>query len=348
MTGRDRMPGGIDTSTPNVARIYDYLLGGKDNFAADRAAAERLIDAIPDVAAIARDNRSFVARVVRYMTTAGGIRQFLDLGSGLPTQANVHELAQAVAPDARVIYVDNDPVVALHGQALLASGGQAGMVLGDLRDPAAVLQHPAVACLLDLSQPVAVLCTSTLHFVADQSGPHKIIAAYRGPHGTGQLPCHHPRHLRGRSLGRRRQGNGRFPQGVVPAAHPAAARGRAVLRWLRARRARPHLDHRMAARPANRAHRTAVGVEQLGYPGAGGDQHGDYLFLRTGILRNWASAGRWRRPGRGMSITRELVQSAVIPDQLSEIRAVISDNSWAALCLMVDFVAAERPEHPRA
>ena len=179
MTGQDRTPGGIDTSTPNVARIYDYLLGGKDNFAADRAAAGRLIEAIPDVAAIARDNRSFVARVVRYVTTAGGIRQFLDLGSGLPTQANVHELAQAEASDARVIYVDNDPVVALHGQALLASGGQAGMVLGDLRDPAAILRHPAVVRLLDLSLPVAVLCTSTLHFIADQAGPHTIIAAYR-------------------------------------------------------------------------------------------------------------------------------------------------------------------------
>src|SRR5215472_17326208 len=179
MTGQDRPPGGIDTSTPNIARIYDYLLGGKDNFAADRGAAERLIGAIPDVAAIARDNRSFVARVVRYLATEAGIRQFLDLGSGLPTQANVHELAQAVAPDARVVYVDNDPVVAVHGQALLASGGQAGMVLGDLRDPAAVLQHPAVAGRLDLTRPVAVLCTSTLHFIAGQARPHQIIAGYR-------------------------------------------------------------------------------------------------------------------------------------------------------------------------
>jgi hypothetical protein len=179
MTGQDRPPGGIDTSTPNVARIYDYLLGGKDNFAADRAAAERLIEAIPDVAAIARDNRSFVARVVRYLATAAGIRQFLDLGSGLPTQANVHELAQAAAPDARVVYVDNDPVVALHGQMLLASSGQVGMVLGDLQHPAAILQHPAVTGRLDLTLPVAVLCTSTLHFIADQACPHTIIAAYR-------------------------------------------------------------------------------------------------------------------------------------------------------------------------
>src|SRR5712691_9085664 len=179
MTEQSQVPGGIDTATPNVARIYDYLLGGKDNFAADREAARRLIEAIPDVAAIARDNRSFLGRVVRYLATRSGIRQFLDLGSGLPTQANVHELAQGVAPETRVVYVDNDPVVASHGRALLASGDQVGMVLGDLCDPAGILRHPDVLRLLDLTQPVAVLCTSTLHFIADEAEPHKIIAEYR-------------------------------------------------------------------------------------------------------------------------------------------------------------------------
>ena len=179
MAEQDRTPSGIDTTTPNVARIYDYLLGGKDNFAADREAAKRLTDAIPDVAAIARDNRSFLGRVVRYLVVEGGIRQFLDLGSGLPTQANVHELAQGVAPDARVVYVDNDSVVASHGRALLASGDQVGMVFGDLRDPASILRHPDVLGLLDLARPVAVLCTSTLHFIADEAEPHKIIAEYR-------------------------------------------------------------------------------------------------------------------------------------------------------------------------
>jgi SAM-dependent methyltransferase len=172
-------PGGIDTATPNVARIYDYLLGGKDNFAADREAARQLIEAIPDVAAIARDNRSFLGRVVRYLVTEAGIRQFLDLGGGLPTQANVHELAQGVAPETRVVYVDIDPVVASHGRALLASGDQVGMVLGDLRDPASILHHPDVTRLLDLTRPAAVLCTSTLHFIADEADPHKVIAEYR-------------------------------------------------------------------------------------------------------------------------------------------------------------------------
>jgi hypothetical protein len=170
---------GIDTATPNVARIYDYLLGGKDNFAADREAARRLIKAIPDAAAIARDSRSFLGRVVRYLATEGGVRQFLDLGGGLPTQANVHELAQGVAPEARVVYVDNDPIVASHGQALLASGDQVAMVLGDLRDLATILRHPDVLGLLDLAQPIAVLCTSTLHFIADEAEPNQVIAQYR-------------------------------------------------------------------------------------------------------------------------------------------------------------------------
>ncbi|MGD0603819.1 MAG: SAM-dependent methyltransferase [Streptosporangiaceae bacterium] len=188
MSKQDPASLSIDTTTPNVARIYDYLLGGKDNFAADREAARQLQDAIPDVAAIARDNRSFLGRVVRYLATEGGIRQFLDLGSGLPTQANVHELAQGVvsfAPGVHVVYVDNDPVVASHGQALLASGGNVAMVFGDLRRPASILRDPDVAGLLDLSQPVGVLCTSTLHFIADEAEPHKIVAEYRDHLASG-------------------------------------------------------------------------------------------------------------------------------------------------------------------
>lgn len=180
MTELSRALRGIDTTTPNVARIYDFLLGGKDNFAADRRAARQLLQAIPDAAAIARDNRSFLGRAIRYMAGELGIRQFLDLGSGLPTQANVHELAQDVAPDARVVYVDNDPVVASHGRALLATRNQqVAMVLGDLREPAAILDHPETRALLELSRPVAVLCTSTLHFISDAEGPHEIIARYR-------------------------------------------------------------------------------------------------------------------------------------------------------------------------
>jgi len=156
MTTQNPAPGGIDTTRPNVARIYDYLLGGKDNFAVDREAAKQLIAASPDMAGIVRDNRSFIGRAVRFLAEEAGIRQFIDLGGGLPTQTNVHEMAQQVAPDTRVVYIDNDPVVWSHGQALLVHGEQVAMVHADLREPAAVLQSPELLGLLDLAQPVAV------------------------------------------------------------------------------------------------------------------------------------------------------------------------------------------------
>jgi hypothetical protein len=185
MTDRKPAPGDIDISRPNVARIYDYLLGGKDNFAADRAAAKQLIAATPDMAGVVRDNRAFIGRAVRHLAGQAGIRQFLDLGGGLPTQTNVHEMAQEIAPEACVVYVDNDPVVWAHGQALLANGDRVAMVHADLRKPAEVLQHPDVLGLLDLAQPVAVVCASVLHFVPDEEEPHRIVAEYRGHMAAG-------------------------------------------------------------------------------------------------------------------------------------------------------------------
>ncbi|MFI5083160.1 MAG: SAM-dependent methyltransferase, partial [Streptosporangiales bacterium] len=179
MTTQNPPPNGIDISRPNVARIYDYLLGGKDNFAVDREAARQLLTVTPDMAGVVRDNRSFIGRVVRHLATEGGIRQFIDLGGGLPTQTNVHEMAQQVAADARVVYVDIDPVVWSHGQALLAHGDRVAMVRADLREPATVLRNPEVLGLLDLTQPVAVVCASVLHFVADQDDPYRIVAEYR-------------------------------------------------------------------------------------------------------------------------------------------------------------------------
>jgi hypothetical protein len=175
----EQAPRGIDTKVPNVARIYDYLLGGKDNFAADRAAAKQFLAVVPDIAAIAADNRAFLVRAVRYLAAEAGIRQFLDLGGGLPTRSNVHEIAQQVAPDARVAYIDYDPVVVLHGEALLANGRNVVMAQADLTEPAAVLDHPEVRRVLDFSQPVALICTATLYFVSDQARPHAAIAAYR-------------------------------------------------------------------------------------------------------------------------------------------------------------------------
>jgi hypothetical protein len=178
--GGSRISGaGIDTSVPNVARIYDYVLGGKDNFAADREAAQRLLAALPDIAGVVRDNRSFIGRVVRFLAGEAGIRQFLDLGAGLPTQSCVHEMAQAVAPDARVVYVDHDPVVCSHSQALLGPRARIGVVLGDICRPAEILRHPELLSKLDLSEPVGVLCACVLHFVPDEAKPHEIVAEYR-------------------------------------------------------------------------------------------------------------------------------------------------------------------------
>jgi len=149
-------------------------------------------------------------------------------------------------------------VVASHGRALLASGDDVAMVFGDLRRPATILRHPDVAGLLDLSQPVAVLCTSTLHFIADEAEPHKIVAEYRDQLASGQLPGHHPRHRRGRTRGRAQGGGGRLPPGVVSAARQAAGGRPAVLRWPRARRAWVHLASRMAPWAGDRADRQAA------------------------------------------------------------------------------------------
>jgi S-adenosyl methyltransferase len=175
----EQAPHGVDATVPNVARIYDYLLGGKDNFAADRAAAEQFLTVIPDIAAIAADNRAFLTRAVRYLAAEAGIRQFLDLGGGLPTRSNVHQIAQQVSPDARVAYVDYDPVVVRHGEALLANGRNVAIAHADLTEPATVLDHPEVRRVLDLSQPLALICTATLYFVSDEAHPHAVIAEYR-------------------------------------------------------------------------------------------------------------------------------------------------------------------------
>nr|BFE87056.1 hypothetical protein GCM10020093_096570 [Planobispora longispora] len=131
----DRNPYGIDVNTANVARIYDYMLGGKDNFAADRAAAEEILKAFPESREGVRLNREFLGNVVRHLAAEAGVRQFLDIGAGLPTQKNVHEVAHEVNPEARTVYVDNDPVVCVHGRALLASTPTVAMVEGDLRAP---------------------------------------------------------------------------------------------------------------------------------------------------------------------------------------------------------------------
>jgi O-methyltransferase involved in polyketide biosynthesis len=169
----------FDPSIPNVARIYDFMLGGKDNFTADRAAAERVVEQVPHSALACRQNRDFLGRVVRSLADAG-IRQFLDIGSGLPTRSNVHEIAQAAAPASRVVYVDYDPVVIGHARALLASGADGVMVVeGDLRDPGKIIGE--AQGLLDFSEPVAVLLFAILHFLTDDDQPCEIVRRLTEP-----------------------------------------------------------------------------------------------------------------------------------------------------------------------
>ncbi|HEX4833153.1 MAG TPA: SAM-dependent methyltransferase [Trebonia sp.] len=158
-----RAPAGVDITRPNIARVYDHLIGGKDNFAVDRAEAARLLAVSPRLARLARDNRRFLGQAVRWVA-AQGVRQFLDLGAGLPTGTSTHQAAQSVDPDVRVVYVDHDPMVVVHGTALLTGDGSTAVARADISRPRAVLTHPDVQALLDLSQPTAVIAAMVLHF----------------------------------------------------------------------------------------------------------------------------------------------------------------------------------------
>jgi hypothetical protein len=165
----------INTGVPHPARVYDYFLGGKDNFEADRVAAEAGIAAFPKTAESARAARAFLRRVVQFLTTDVGIRQFLDIGTGLPSGENVHEVAQSIAPDARIVYVDNDPIVLRHAQALLTSTeeGVTAYLDADVRDPEEILKRAAKT--LDFTQPMALLLMGILHNVGDEFDPHNIV-----------------------------------------------------------------------------------------------------------------------------------------------------------------------------
>ena len=166
----------IDTSKPHPARMYDYFLGGKDNYEVDQEAAERFIRAAPEVRLAVRANRRFMHRAVRYVVAEGGVRQILDIGTGLPTEPNVHQIARAVAPGTRVAYVDNDPIVSAHSRSLLDDDDQTSVVLADLRDPRSVLDHPDVRRVIDFDQPVALLLVAVLHFVTEEEDPDAVVA----------------------------------------------------------------------------------------------------------------------------------------------------------------------------
>jgi hypothetical protein len=166
----------FDTSVAHQARIFDFLLGGKDNYAADRAAAEAVLQIYPETVFAARGNRAFLGRAIRYLAADAGIRQFLDIGTGIPTAGNTHEVAQAIAPESRVVYTDYDPVVLAHARALLTSGeaGATEYIHADLRDTGTILAQAGQ--LLDFTKPVAVTLLAVLHVIPDADNPHAIVA----------------------------------------------------------------------------------------------------------------------------------------------------------------------------
>ncbi len=172
-------PTEIDTSVPQSARVYDYLLGGKDNFAPDRAVGSALIQHVPALPLMVRAQRLFLARAVRYLTAEAGVRQFLDIGTGIPTANNVHEVAQEIAPATRVQYVDNDPIVLAHARALMKGNplGQTAFILADLRDPASILSDSTLNATLDLTQPVALMLVGILMHLRDDDDPFGIVAS---------------------------------------------------------------------------------------------------------------------------------------------------------------------------
>jgi O-methyltransferase involved in polyketide biosynthesis len=173
-----RVPQGVDVNRPSIARVYDYYLDGKDNFAADRALGDKLMASGLDPRRLARVNRDFLTRAVRYVASQG-VGQFIDLGSGLPTSPNVHETAREFLPGARVAYVDHDPIVIAHNRAMLDTGDGVVTVQADVREPETVLASPVIRDCLDYSRPVAVVLLGILHFLSDEENPAGIIAAFR-------------------------------------------------------------------------------------------------------------------------------------------------------------------------
>src|SRR6201994_1798231 len=188
------MPREIDTSRPHSARVYDYLIGGKNHFEADREVARNILEVLRAGNIGPRENRGFLSRAVRFLAAEAGIRQFLDIGTGLPTTNNVHEVAQAVAPSARVVYSDNDPLVLAHARALLTSSpeGRTAYVPGDLRNPQALLSDPQVREVLDFTQPVALMLVAVLHFAPDEFAPRQLLDTLIGalPSGSYLVASH--------------------------------------------------------------------------------------------------------------------------------------------------------------
>jgi S-adenosyl methyltransferase len=176
VAGSDNLDDDFDPSRPNEARVYDYLLGGKNNFAADRAVANQIIAQLPDVQVGVQAQRAVLGRVVRYLVGEVGLRQLLDVGSGLPTADNVHEIAQRIAPSTRVVYVDNDPVVLAHSRAILADDASTFVERGDLTKPSGIVANAAVRSYLDFGRPVGLLLCGIMHYILDEERPAEIVA----------------------------------------------------------------------------------------------------------------------------------------------------------------------------
>jgi hypothetical protein len=233
---------GVDPTKPSIARTYDYLLGGKDNYAVDRALADHFIKDLPGSRAIAFDNRAVLTRAVADIAVNTPVRQFIDLGSGLPTSDNVHQVAQRHAPDAKVVYVDNDPVVLAHGRALLAENENTTVFQADLRDPKSIYESPDTRELIDFRKPVAIILSAILHHLNDDEDPAALVRFWydRIPSGSYVFISHfrsendprsaHMQELLQGSLGRGRwrtdeeilalfgDGLTLLPPGIVPAA----------------------------------------------------------------------------------------------------------------------------------
>lgn len=181
---QDWVPSGVDTSVPSMARTYDFMLGGGHNFAVDREVGAKIEAAMPGLRHAARVNRAFLGRVVRFMV-GQGIRQFLDVGSGIPTVGNVHQIAQHVDPECRVVYVDRDPVAVAHSELMLAANDRAAVAMADMRDPEAILTSPQVRRLLNFDEPIGVLMLLVLHWVPDEGDLLSLLERYRAPLAPG-------------------------------------------------------------------------------------------------------------------------------------------------------------------
>ena len=235
---------------PSAARVYDYLLGGKDNYPADRAVAKSMIAQLPNVQLAVRWNRTFLHRVVRYLIREAGLRQIVDIGAGLPTVGNTHEIARNADPEARVVYVDHDPVVLAHARSMLHGVPNTAIIEHDLLEPDGILADPILRRLIDVGEPTAFLFLSILHFVPDEADPAGLIATLLDPFPAGShvaishaTPEHRPRGQRRRAGLRRGHRAGSRPQPL---------RGHEARLGPGRGRARPDLAARVAAGPRRR------------------------------------------------------------------------------------------------